>query len=222
MPGEFYGQRSHTGYSPWGCKESDMTQGLTHTRAHTHTHTHTHTHRHCKNDLIACYVPDSIIVAGYKVIKQNKTKQNKKLLLTFMKLTALKYSMALLLFTTQCKKESEVAQLCPTLCHPMDCSPPGFSICGIFQARILEWVAISFSRDLPDPGIEPRSPTLQADALPSEPMGKPMAVLLFTTQRRNTHIQSRPSLSLWILWSKEGEGKLMKNNKALGVALVWP
>ena len=44
------------------------------------------------------------------------------------------------------KKESEVAQSCPTLCDPMDCSPPGSSVHGIFQARILEWVAISFSR----------------------------------------------------------------------------
>ena len=43
------------------------------------------------------------------------------------------------------KKESEVAQLCPTLCDPMDCSLPGSSIHGIFQARELEWVAISFS-----------------------------------------------------------------------------
>ena len=41
---------------------------------------------------------------------------------------------------------SEVAQLCPILCNPMDYSPPGFSIHGIFQARVLEWVAISFSR----------------------------------------------------------------------------
>ena len=41
---------------------------------------------------------------------------------------------------------SEVAQLCPTLCNPMDCSLPGFSVHGIFQARVLEWVAISFSR----------------------------------------------------------------------------
>ena len=38
-----------------------------------------------------------------------------------------------------------VAQLCPTLCDPMDCSPPGSSVHGILQARILEWVAISFS-----------------------------------------------------------------------------
>ena len=43
------------------------------------------------------------------------------------------------------KAESEVAQLCPTLCDPMNCSLPGSSIHGIFQARILEWVAISFS-----------------------------------------------------------------------------
>ena len=41
---------------------------------------------------------------------------------------------------------SEVCQSCPTLCDPMDCSPPGSSVHGILQARILEWVAISFSR----------------------------------------------------------------------------
>ena len=41
---------------------------------------------------------------------------------------------------------SEVAQSCSTLCDPVDCSPPGSSVHGILQARILEWVAISFSR----------------------------------------------------------------------------
>ena len=69
--------------------------------------------------------------------------------------------------------ESEVAQSCPTLCNPVDCSPSGSSVHGILWARILEWVAISFSRDLPDPGIKPRSPALQADALTSELPGKP-------------------------------------------------
>ena len=44
------------------------------------------------------------------------------------------------------ESESEVAQLCPTLFNPMDCSLTGFSVHGIFQARILEWVTISFSR----------------------------------------------------------------------------
>ena len=51
-------------------------------------------------------------------------------------------------------------QSCPTLCNPVDGSPPGSSVHEIFQVRILEWVAISFSRDLPDPGIKPRSPAL--------------------------------------------------------------
>ena len=41
---------------------------------------------------------------------------------------------------------SEVTQSCPTLCDPMDCSPPGSSVHGILHARILEWVAISFSK----------------------------------------------------------------------------
>ena len=44
------------------------------------------------------------------------------------------------------ESESEVPQSCPTLCDPMDCSPPSSSVHGILQARILEWVAISFSR----------------------------------------------------------------------------
>ena len=44
-----------------------------------------------------------------------------------------------------CICECEVAQSCLTLCDPMDCSLPGFSVHGIFQARVLEWVAISFS-----------------------------------------------------------------------------
>ena len=43
------------------------------------------------------------------------------------------------------KSESEVAQSCPTLSDPMDCSPPGFSVHGVFQARVLEWGAIAFS-----------------------------------------------------------------------------
>ena len=44
------------------------------------------------------------------------------------------------------KSESEVTQSCPTLCNPMDCSLPCASVHGVFQARVLEWIAISFSR----------------------------------------------------------------------------
>ena len=58
-------------------------------------------------------------------------------------------------------RESEVAQSCPTLSDPMDCSPPGSSDHGIFQARILEWVVTPGG--LTNPGIEPGSLALQAD-----------------------------------------------------------
>ena len=54
-----------------------------------------------------------------------------------------------------------------TLCDPTD-----YTVHGILQARIPEWVAFPFSGDLPNPGIEPRAPTLQADSLPAEPPGK--------------------------------------------------
>ena len=68
-----------------------------------------------------------------------------------------------------------VIQSCPTLRDPMDCSPPGSSVHGILQARIVEWVAIPFSRGSSQGshlGIEPGSPTLQVDSLLSEPPGK--------------------------------------------------
>ena len=53
-----------------------------------------------------------------------------------------------------------VTQSCPTQ-EPNDCSPPGSSVHGILQARILDWVTISFLGELPIPGLKPRSPTLQ-------------------------------------------------------------
>ena len=57
---------------------------------------------------------------------------------------------------------------CVQLCNPMD-----YTLHGILQARILEWVAFPSPGDLPNPRIEPQSPTLQADSLPAEPPGKP-------------------------------------------------
>ena len=51
---------------------------------------------------------------------------------------------------------SEVAQSCPTLCDPMDCSLPGSSVHGIFQAIVLEWIAISFSRGSSQPRDQTR------------------------------------------------------------------
>jgi len=55
-----------------------------------------------------------------------------------------------------------VSHLVVSDCDPMDCSLPGSSVHGLLQARMLEWIAISFFRDLPNPGIKPRSPALQA------------------------------------------------------------
>ena len=65
-------------------------------------------------------------------------------------------------------------QLCLTLCDPVDCSPPGSSINGILQARILEWVAISFSRGSSWPrGSKPFRLHWQADSLPLSHQGSP-------------------------------------------------
>ena len=67
----------------------------------------------------------------------------------------------------------------------MNFSPPGSSAHEILQVRILEWVAISFSKELPDRGIKPGSPALQADSSPSEPPGKPKHLeLLFNFKEK--------------------------------------
>ena len=58
-------------------------------------------------------------------------------------------------------------------CDPMNCCPSGFSVHGISQTRILEWIVISSSRDLPDPGIKPTSPALAGRFFITEPSGKP-------------------------------------------------
>ena len=62
----------------------------------------------------------------------------------------------------------KATQSCPALCDPMD-----YTIHGILQARILEWVAFLFSRGSSQPRDRTRSPTLQVDSLPAEPPGKP-------------------------------------------------
>ena len=62
----------------------------------------------------------------------------------------------------------KVAQLCPTLCDPTE-----YTVHGILQGRIPEWVAFPFSRASFHPGIKPTSSKLQADSSPAEPQGKP-------------------------------------------------
>ena len=65
-----------------------------------------------------------------------------------------------------------VAQSCPTLSDPADCSPPGSSVHGILQTEIWSGKPFPSPGDLPNPGIEPQSPAWQADSLLSKPPGK--------------------------------------------------
>ena len=71
------------------------------------------------------------------------------------------------------KKESEVTQSCLTLCNPVDCSLPGFSIHRILRQEYWSGLPFPSPGDLPDSGIETRSPALDEDTLTSEPPGKP-------------------------------------------------
>ena len=72
----------------------------------------------------------------------------------------------------QRESESEVTQSCPTLCDPMDYSLPGSAIHGIFQARVLEWIAISFSRGSSRPSIQTWVSRIAGRCFTSEPPGK--------------------------------------------------
>ena len=96
------------------------------------------------------------------------------------------------------ESESEVSQSCLTLCDPMDCSPPEFSIHELFQARVLEWVAISFSRGSSWPRDQTGSPALWADALLSEPPGEPLTLLIKKKKKTKKSI----GLFSFLLWYK--------------------
>ena len=74
------------------------------------------------------------------------------------------------------KSESEVAQSCVTLSDPMDCSPPGSSIHGIFQARALEWVAVAFSKTNLDSMLKSRDYTLLTKVRPVKAMVFPVVI----------------------------------------------
>ena len=78
--------------------------------------------------------------------------------------------------------KSEMLVACLPLCDPMDCSLPGSSVHEILQARILEWVAIPISRGSSLPKDQTRSPTLQANSLPSEPPGRGEERLVIKSQ----------------------------------------
>ena len=94
------------------------------------------------------------------------------------------------------ENESEVDQSCPTLCSPMDCSLPGSSVHGIFQAIVLEWIAISFSRGSSQPRSQTPVSRIVDRHLLSEPPGKSFfflrVVLLITHSFSLPYL--RPSL----------------------------
>ena len=99
-----------------------------------------------------------------------------------------------------------VAQSCPVLCDPMDCGPPGSSVHGILQARILQWVAPLQWRYLPHPGIEPGPPVLQADSLPSEPPGNRLLkqpAKFFTYMLSHLIITANTSSDICYLYRRE-------------------
>ena len=76
-------------------------------------------------------------------------------------------------------------------CDPMDCGPPGSSVHGILQARILEWVAISYSRDVPDPGMEAvslASLTLAGEFFTTVPLGSPHTTLDLSQLKHHARI----------------------------------
>ena len=77
--------------------------------------------------------------------------------------------------------------------QPHGLHPPAFSVHGISKARILKWVAISFSKDLPDPGTEPASPALAGRFFATEPPGKPL-IYIRCRQKLCFHLYEVPEI----------------------------
>ena len=109
-------------------------------------------------------------------------------------------------FLLQCmkvKSESEVAQSCLTLLDPMDCSLPGSSFHGIFQARVLEWVAFSFSRGSSQPRDRTHASCIAGGFFTAEPPGKPSFLNSFSWPSLNLSVASASFGTLtdtWWLW----------------------
>ena len=147
LSGKSHGWRSLVGCSPWGHEESDRTQRLPF-----------HFSLSCigegNGNPLQCSCLENPRDGGAWWAAVNGVTQSR---------TRLKR------LSSSSSSKMTVAQSWPTLCDPIDHSLPGSSVHGILQARILEWVAIHFSRGSSQPRIEPRSPALQADSLLSEP-----------------------------------------------------
>ena len=117
---------------------------------------------------------------------------------------------------TQSEKKGKVTRSSPTLCDPRD-----YTVHGILQASVLEWVDIPSPGDLPNPGIEPRSPVLQADSLPAEPQGEPihktgllLNIYIFLSDWVNKYSKNLVKMkSFSVVVSKLFNGK---------IRIIWP
>ena len=100
-------------------------------------------------------------------------------------------------FLLQCiKGKSEVTQSCPTLRNPMDCSPPGSSVHGILQARILEWVAYPFSGGSSRPRNPARVSCIAGRFFTTEPPHPPSQILAPILDLLDTHSSAQTSKKL--------------------------
>ena len=124
-------------------------------------------------------------------------------------------------FLLQCmkvKSEREVAQSCPTPSDPMDCSPPGSSIHGIFQARVLEWGAIAFSKILCNNLMVPRGKDGGRDSQGVWD-GHGHTALFIMENQQGPAVQHSPDTGtlLSVMWQPGWEGSLGEN----GHVFVW-
>ena len=143
LPGKSYGQRSLVGYSPWGCQELDKKVRL-HFTSEKLKNKHAET-----NDTITEIKNTLLLLSRFSHVRLCVTHRRQPTRLPRPWDSQGKNTGMGCHFLFQCvrvKSQSEVAKLCLTLSDPMDCSPPGSSIHGIFQARVLEWVSIAFSK----------------------------------------------------------------------------
>ena len=131
------------------------------------------------------------------------------------------------MFKLDMEKAKEV-KLCPTLSNPMDGSPSGSYIHGVFQARILSGLPFSSPGDPPDPGIILGSPTLQADSLPAEPPGNPnqRSNCQYLLDRRKSKSSRKTSTFALLTMTKPltvYHKKLWKILKVMGISdhLTW-
>ena len=158
---KIHGHRRLVGHSPWSHKELDMTEHA-HARVHTHTHTlfhnihflvpilssgsswHNFHHETILTHLTKVTIKDfkgkyrtGHLESKLKICYQRQLNILRKLVLFIERKTKFKFCAA--------AAAAKSLQSCPTLCDPIDGSPPGSPVPGILQARTLEWVAISFS-----------------------------------------------------------------------------